>query len=668
MQRKPITLSGLVALTALGLLVLLACVWLDGQANPVVAQGDQPLGGKAQLVINQIDTAHFPNVKLFVSVLDSSGKMIRGLGDKDFVVKEDEVEQSPVKVETQLPSIATAMVMDTSGSMKKAIGDAQRAATTYVGNVRPEDEVLLIEFSDKVKVVQNFTTDKTPLKTAIAASKARGNTALYDAIFEATKSFGDKKGRKVAIVLSDGKDDDGTNKPLSVKTVDQVITAAKEVNVPIFTIGLGADVDEAILRKIAVESGGQYFAAPTSADLENLYKEIGAQLTGQYLLSYATDLAEKDGSWHRVVVASAGGLGQKQYMAPLDKTAVKAEVQAPPPPAKVELKAKEPAKDDANKPKINVLAATQGTQVLFATSQYNETNWAVYNLIDEAIGKGHEFAAANNAPQEILFELPKGAMLSEMIIDPYTTESEKNWAKDVELWVSTTDPNGEYTKVTGVKVDNNRMESQDPSYSLTEQSFPMNPTRARWVKLQLKNNHGGSWTQLGEVKLMGYFIEEEGKQQKLKNVLVEENGGKLVYFSSQYNDTDWSAKNLIDGKVGKDNGYCAKDNKPTEIVFVLSSVSTITQVAFNPMTREGPNNWVKDVEVQVSTQGPKQGFNSVGKFTLHNRQNIDRGKPLPDQVFKIEPVQAKFIKLMLLNNYGGSWLQLGEFKVFAPEP
>jgi len=74
------------------------------------------------------------------------------------------------------------------------------------------------------------------------------------------------------------------------------------------------------------------------------------------------------------------------------------------------------------------------------------------------------------------------------------------------------------------------------------------------------------------------------------------------------------------------------------------------------------------VEVQVSTQGPKQGFNSVGKFTLHNRQNIDRGKPLPDQVFKIEPVQAKFIKLMLLNNYGGSWLQLGEFKVFAPEP
>ncbi len=74
MQRKRITLAGLLATTALGLLVLLACAWLDGQVNPAVAQGDQALAGKAQLVINQIDVSHFPNVKLFVSVLDSCGK------------------------------------------------------------------------------------------------------------------------------------------------------------------------------------------------------------------------------------------------------------------------------------------------------------------------------------------------------------------------------------------------------------------------------------------------------------------------------------------------------------------------------------------------------------------------------------------------------------------
>jgi hypothetical protein len=167
---------------------------------------------------------------------------------------------------------------------------------------------------------------------------------------------------------------------------------------------------------------------------------------------------------------------------------------------------------------------------------------------------------------------------------------------------------------------------------------------------------------------MGFFAEEEGKTQKLKNVVAEENGGKLVYFTSQYNDSDWAAKNLIDGQVGQGHGYCTSDSKPAEVVFVLPSVTTITQVAFTPFTVEDVGNWAKEVEVQVSTQGPKQGFKSMGKFTLHNRQNVDHSKPLPDQVFKIEPVQAKFIKLMLLKNYGGSYLQMGEFKAFAPEP
>ncbi|MGV8073185.1 MAG: VWA domain-containing protein [Syntrophobacteraceae bacterium] len=664
MQRKRINLGGSAAITAVSLFVLLGCAWLD----PVFAQSDKPAAENAHLVINQIDLSHFPDIKLFVSVLNSSGKMIRGLGDKDFTVKEDEVEQSSVKVETQLPSIATALVLDTSGSMKKAIADVQQAAVTYVDNVRTEDEVLLIDFSDKVKVVQNFTTDKAPIKTAIGGIKARGNTALYDAVFEAVKSFGDKKGRKVAIVLTDGKDDDGTNKALSVKTVDQVVAAAKEINVPIFTIGLGSDVDSTVLKRIASESGGQYFPSPSSADLENLYKEIGAQLTGQYLLSYATDLSETDGSWHRVVVTAGGGLGQKQYMAPLDKSAAKAQVQPALPPAKEETKPTESVKE-ADKPKINVLAASRGTQILTATSQYDNTGWAARNLIDEAIGKDRGYAAGGAQPQEIVFELPKTAVASKVIVDPYTVEGESNWAKDVELSVSTTDAHSGFTKVLAVTLENKRMESQDPAYSLTEQTFPLtSPARARWVKLLLKNNYGGSYTELGEIKVLGHFVEEEGKAENLKNVLSEENGGKLLYFTGQYDNTSWAARNLVDGQLGRDHGYASKDNATAEVVFVLPEVTTVTQVAFNPFTIESPDNWVKDVEVQVSTEGPKSEYKSAGKFTLLNSQNVDPGKPLPDQVFKIEPVQAKFVKLLMLKNYGGTYMELGEFKLFAPAP
>ena len=671
MKSHPITSGRTTARFREALSVLAACALLTLGAGVLGAQPEKPSSEEAQVVINQIDVSQFPGVKLFVSVLDSSGKMVRGLGEKDFLVKEDEVEQSPVQVATQLPSIASTLVLDTSGSMKRAIGDAQRAATTYVDSVRAEDEVLIIDFSDKVKVVQSFTSSKALLKAAIGAMKARGNTALYDAVFEAVKSFGDKKGRKVVIVLTDGRDDDGTGKVLSVKTLDQVIAAAREVNVPVFTIGLGTDVDEAILTKIAVESGGRYFPSPSSAALESLYREIGAQLTGQYLLSYDTDLSERDGSWHRVVVRAAGGLGQKQYMAPLDPSGVKARGESSEPPARVETSPEGPAAEASkaeDKPIINVLAAAQGTKVMTVTSQYDPSQWSAANLIDEAVGKGHGYAASDSRSQEVVLELPKTALIADMVVDPFTDEGEDNWVKDMELWVSSVDSHTGYVKVLGVQVDNKRIESQDPAYSLTEQSFPLpSPVKARWVKLVLKSNHGGGFMEAGEVKLMGHFLEEEAPAEKLINVLSKESGGKLLYFSSQYNDGEWAARNLVDGKLGKNHGYASRDSAPAEVVFVLPKPTSITQLAFNPFTTEDASNWVKDVEVQVSTEGPKAGYKSVGKFELHNRQNVDRTKPLPDQVFKIEPVQARFIKLILLKNHGGGYMELGEFKALAPE-
>jgi hypothetical protein len=378
-----------------------------------------------------------------------------------------------------------------------------------------------------------------------------------------------------------------------------------------------------------------------------------------------------------VIVAVKGGFGQKQYRAPQGP-----EKAAAPPPVKTAQETtvpkpqpgKEgtpPGKLEPPRDAINVMAAAQGTKVIYATSQYDTGDWAVKNLIDGAIGRKHGYSsvafARGQGAQEILFELPRTAVVSGLTVDPYTVESEQQWAKDVELWVSTSDPHGEFTKAGSFTVDNKRIESQDPAYSLTEQDFSLEPVKARWVKLMLKTNYGGDHMQLGEVKLMGAFTGEEPTGPKLKNVLAVDNGGKLVYFTSQYDDGGWAARNLIDGKLGQDHQYASAGNTPTEVCFVLPEVKKIVQVAFNPYATESQDNWAKEVEVEVSTASPKQGFKSVGKFTLHNRAGLDPGQPLPDQVFKIDPVDAKFVKLRLLSNHGGSYIEMSEFKAFTSE-
>ena len=285
-----------------------------GKLRVEMAEAERPKAG--EIVINQIDISNFPNVVLYVTVFDAEGNLVTGLQEGDFKVLEDEAEQSPISLATQLPALATVVAVDTSGSMRRAMPEVQRAAISFINNMRGQDLVLLSQFAETVKVMQSFTTDKDALQKAIRAMTARGNTALYDAVYQAVDSFGEKRGRKVIVLLTDGKDDDGFNRQLSRRSLKEAIAAASELNVPIYTIGLGTEVDTEVLRRLAEETGGRYFPSPTAAELEGLYRQIIAQLEGQYRISYKTNITELDGSWHRVVVKARGSMGEKKYKAP----------------------------------------------------------------------------------------------------------------------------------------------------------------------------------------------------------------------------------------------------------------------------------------------------------------------------------------------------------------
>ena len=113
------------------------------------------------------------------------------------------------------------------------------------------------------------------------------DTALFDALYTSVESLRDVPGRKAIVLLSDGVDDDGTGKPLSKKTVTDVLTLARQVNVPIYAIALGTELDELALKKVASETGALYLNAVEPSELKRLYDSIGKQLAGQYTIGYS---------------------------------------------------------------------------------------------------------------------------------------------------------------------------------------------------------------------------------------------------------------------------------------------------------------------------------------------------------------------------------------------
>ncbi|MGD8716466.1 MAG: discoidin domain-containing protein [Desulfobacterales bacterium] len=173
------------------------------------------------------------------------------------------------------------------------------------------------------------------------------------------------------------------------------------------------------------------------------------------------------------------------------------------------------------------------------------------------------------------------------------------------------------------------------------------------------------WKLLGINLVMKKMPQVDKQLSQKNNVLSTENGGQVVFCSSQYNQTSWGADNLIDGELGTKHGYASRNTDPVEIVFSLPRIETITQFCFNPYTIESSNTWAKLVKVEVSTQSPEKGFEPAGEFTLHNRRSRQAQTPLPDQCFDIPPTQAKYIKLHLLSNHGGNYIEMGEFMVYA---
>jgi len=261
------------------------------------------------LTINQVKSEGFPSVVAYVTVSDQSGIPIIGLSKANFEAFEDGNAVTDLAVSTAIDSqegIAAILAIDTSGSMKgQPIKDAKEAAKVFIGDLTANDQAAIIGFSAKVDLLQDYTGVKADLNSAIEALTAEGNTVLYDAIYDAVGHASRlPPGRKMILILTDGEDTE------SSVTLDDAISRARELNVPVFAVGLGKMVADP-MKRLSKLTGGRYLEAPSSAELTGAFKLISDQLRHQYVVSYQSQVVP-DGREHTLVVKVTyqGKIGQ----------------------------------------------------------------------------------------------------------------------------------------------------------------------------------------------------------------------------------------------------------------------------------------------------------------------------------------------------------------------
>jgi Ca-activated chloride channel family protein len=284
----------------------------DNKPAPVKAGADKPTASKSddtkvqKSVKDDKVTLGTDIVNVTISVTDSYGRFVTGLGKDHFELFDDKVKQQIAHFTDEDAPVSLGIVYDVSGSMKERIGRSMKALRRFIDTSHNDDDFFLIAFNDRAKLVQDFTVSGDNVLGHLMFVNPHGSTALYDAAYLAVEKVQQgRHSKKALLIISDGQDNN------SRYTYKELRNRIKEADVQIYAIGITDPASDAlagfgrsVLEEITRMTGGRSFFpnAYNEPELVEICTRIALELRHQYSVGfYPTDVAS-EAKWHRVQV------------------------------------------------------------------------------------------------------------------------------------------------------------------------------------------------------------------------------------------------------------------------------------------------------------------------------------------------------------------------------
>lgn len=307
-----------------------AAILLFG-ALTAAAQVDDPLN---------VDSAI---VRVNVGVVDQRGRPIVSLDRSNFSVFEDGVKQDISHFELSTAPFSVVMMLDMSGSTKSFRQNIVLSAARFLDALAPDDRVAVIEFYNKVNLLNDFTADRRTILHSITAANGSGETNLYKGYELALERLA-KEGnrRKAIVVLTDGVDTNAKNQdrnllsklpaeqiPTAIKPeanveLNRILDRADKLGVTIFPLALPTgdpakladptplqvamySAARSRLKLVADRSGGTLNAITRLDEMGRLYAVIAAEIRTLYTLEYQPVNPVRDGKWREIKIQVSDG-------------------------------------------------------------------------------------------------------------------------------------------------------------------------------------------------------------------------------------------------------------------------------------------------------------------------------------------------------------------------
>lgn len=208
-------------------------------------------------------------------------------------------------------------VIDNSGSMysKEQIAESSEndvdfkrlsTANKMIDKLKGDYKFGAGKFTFEYTELAAFTTDKEFVKEKINSVKTLTEkftgTYIGEALSGGLKQFSDENttgARRYLILLTDGKDTTDVE-GYDENKIKNAIEEAKRKGVKVYTIGLGREIDQNVLKNIATQTSGKYYYALNADVLNSLFEIIAAQVNFSFVDS------DNNNSDDSIIIADSG--------------------------------------------------------------------------------------------------------------------------------------------------------------------------------------------------------------------------------------------------------------------------------------------------------------------------------------------------------------------------
>jgi VWFA-related protein len=244
-------------------------------------------------------------ITITFTITRADGSMATDVTKDEIIVDEDgeRVYELDIFQPQSHDPVTVLLALDTSGSMAEPADDSsptpkivalRRAGGRFVGTLRNGARAALLPFNTKVGKVRAFQSKPADLQGQIERLEPEGETSLFDAVYTAvaTLEADQAPGRRAVIALTDGIDNQ------SRRRVEEVIDRARDAGIPLYLLGFGrsGELDEAVMKRMAEQSGGQYFHARNEDKLMEIFDHLSTQLQSTYTVTFPSRRQSDDGT------------------------------------------------------------------------------------------------------------------------------------------------------------------------------------------------------------------------------------------------------------------------------------------------------------------------------------------------------------------------------------